>query len=326
MGYNLNLMGEDHLSYPIKYIRDNQAAVAGELFLLAQKHAAHDPNLEALPHDTEHYPDQALFPYRIKGSPKSPDEIDYIAGKATADRFPQILDKVAEAEEATGLLKTLGEALDSRQNVMLVTNHGEIADVAIALAGFYSHLKRRGQRASTGIVISRMVSFLGYKIGDETMPATEVLKYLCDDLYLSFPRTDSMSNTKIPKTLVKMYNKDLRYSIGWQLTKGRHLMAVAASGTTDKPLPDDPDTVVLSRLTEGTIELLTKNALVVPTAVWMKDGQLVFEVCDEPKQFKDGNQAHAAMGSIVDALNDKVVGKKFIYQPAQEPNTLENEQ
>ena len=271
--------------------------------------------LGLLPYDPEHYPGQDSV--SVIGDPQSAAVVDSVAAVAQP-RYGEIAKLLDSQEASTQEVSRIGELLRGGNNVMLATNHGDLIDIAISHAAFYSLLDRRGYEMKTGIVISKMVAFLAYRLGAELAPAVEVLKILEDEQFLSYPRTETARKRGVGRLLpseVDRHNKHMRERIDHKLGEGSLLLAVSASGTVDKPAVDDPDTIVMSGIGTGTYKLMnTKGTYVVPVAVWYGSQTAVFETCDIPRIIKDEDMAKGVMQRIARRLTERVEDKKFVYK------------
>lgn len=278
--------------------------------------------LGLLPSNPELYPAQEYECYRIKGEPQAADTIEIFANRADA-RFPRYIESL-QSPESQKIIQTAGEFMKSGGNIILLTNHGSFIDIAMAMAGQYCALDRSGFSPHTGIILNKTVSRAGYILEEDApiVPATDVLKFLCNDVYLSFPRTESMMKSKISKFFsddVKDHNRRIRKDITERLSEGGYMLAVAGSGATDKAEPGNPGIIRMGSLSDGMIQLMTKEdkkkpTLVLPMAVWLEGNEAVYEFCsDIPKAVTSKEEAHGLMRQISSRLNRIVPDKKFQY-------------
>ena len=272
--------------------------------------------LGLLPYKPEHYPGQDGA--SVDGDPQSAAVVDGIA-RIAQPKYGQILKLLEQQEETTQEVSRIGELLSAGNNVILATNHSDLVDIAITHAAFYSLLERSGYEFKTGIIISKMVAFLAYKLGEELAPAVGVLKMLETEQFLSYPRTESAKKRGFGKLLpneVDRHNKQMRDRVAHRLGEGSLLLAVAASGTVDKPVEGDPDTIIMSGMTGGTSSLMqSKNTLVLPVAVSYDSETPIFETCDIPRVVKDDAMASGVMHRIAERLTERAPNKTFVYHP-----------
>jgi hypothetical protein len=297
-----------------EHFHEREYAVLEELQRLAEPHVQASNGLfRLLPVEPESFPAQSLLKRRVPGAPQDIGVVELIA-TGVEQRFPAFTDKLHELETDHGEISRLGELLKEDQNIILVTNHGDIKDIAYTLAAYYIKLKELDyQDFHTGLVMSKIISFIGVGLGEHVDPAVNILKNVCDDEYFSFPRTRSIAESKIASQLVDTYNRRVRKSMDRQLNRGKNLFAMAASGTTDKPLVHDPDTISLGPISPGTAKLMmTENSLVVPVAVWLTKDSILFEPCDIPRAIKSQDEAHSVMDKIAHHLTERV-GRNFLY-------------
>lgn len=294
-------------------IEQREELVFDELSRMAQPHADSSNGLfSVLPHNEAMYPAQGLKTWRIDGNPQDCGTVEAIA-TGIEPRFGELVDNLAHQEANNQLISRIGQQLRAEQNIILVTNHSDLKDIAYTLAAYYISLKGMGYSFHSSLVMSKIVTFLG--VGGYNDPASNILKNVCDEEYFSFPRTQSIKNSRIGNTLVDTYNTSVRAAMVHRLNQGGNLFAMAPSGTTDKPMPgEDPNKLYLGKLGNGTAKLMaTKHSLVLPMAVWLEHGQLVFEPCDVPTRVNTPEEAHNIMAKIAVTLTQKVAGKTFIY-------------
>lgn len=298
---------------------DRQTAVLEEYGLMAQPHIDHSRGrMQLLPIDIEAYPGQGLDAYRIEGSPHHAGAVEIIATSAE-NRFPEYMQGLQSSENKK-IVDFSGEILKSGGNIMLVTNHGDTVDIGLAHAGFYAALDRADYRMKTGMIISKMITRVAYILDKNSpaIPATDALKLICDDVFLSFPRTESMRRSKMFSFIpdhIDNHNRKLRGDIEQRQDEGGYLLAVAGSGTTDKPSKDDENTYEMGQLSQGTIDMMKHpHTLVVPMAVWLKDEKAVFEFCSNPRAVSNEAEAHKVMQDIAAKLEEVVPDKKFVYR------------
>lgn len=179
-------------------------------------------------------------------------------------------------------------------NVALVTNHGQIIDIAIVLGALQSALLAPdrtfgvlGERTSLestadrfNVLVSRMVTTRqAFNI-----PALQLLQS-GTRTYLTVPQTHSRRRSKLDVDLARANNLVMRQELGERLAGGGQLLAMAASGSQDLMLPklmqkaraawrqrrgDDPgeaNTLHLQPLYDGTIKLMRSCTYVLPVAI-----------------------------------------------------------
>lgn len=266
------------------------------------------------PDDPERYPGQVGF--SVLGDPQSAAVVDSIANIGHP-KYSDIAELLRAQETATHEVSRIGELLRAGNNVILATNHSDLIDIAVTHAAFYSQLDRLGYEMKTGIIISKMISFLAYRLGGETAPAVGILKLLEDEQFLSYPRTESAKKRGLGKFVPKevdRHNWRMRNRVQQRLGEGAMLLAIAASGTTDKPRPDNPDTIVMNPIGSGTSKLMqSEKTYVVPVAVWYGGVDPVFEICDIPRVIESDEMADNVMSKIAETLTARIPDKTVVY-------------
>jgi hypothetical protein len=291
---------------------EREELVFEELRRMASPHVeASDGLFTLLDHDEESYPAQSLRTWHVDGNPQDAGTVKWIA-RGIEPRFDIFTDVLAESESSASEISRIGEQLEKDQNIILVTNHGDLKDIAYTLAAYYVKLKEQRYDFRSSLVMSKIISFIG--VGEDGDSAVNILKNICDEEYFSFPRTKSINQSRIAGGLVTAYNEGVRKVMERRLHKGGNLFAMAASGTTDKPLEDDQSTISMGRIGHGTVKLMAApNSLVLPIAVWLTPEDVVFKPCDIPRAINEDEEAHDVMALIAQTLTDSVPDTKFVY-------------
>jgi len=191
-------------------------------------------------------------------------------------------------------------------NVALVTNHGQIHDIALVLAALVMALCSEdrtfgvlGERTNleeislrSNLLLSRMVAATQVF----TVPTTQVLQAMCRTFY-SMPQTASRRRAKLDPALAKANNLVMRDKLERQLADGGQLLAMAASGSQDISLaaglvqkvraswrqrrgeePGDSPSLHLQPLYNGTINLMLACHYVLPVAISLDPSHPACEV------------------------------------------------
>lgn len=179
-------------------------------------------------------------------------------------------------------------------NVALVTNHGQIIDIAIVMGALQSALMAPGRSFGVlgerttldetadraNVLVSRMVATRqAFNI-----PALQLLQS-GTRTYLSVPQTHSRRRSRLDPELARANNLVMRHELNERMARGGQLLAMAASGSQDLMLPklmqkartawrqrrgDDPgetNTLHLQPLYDGTIKLMRSCTYVLPVAI-----------------------------------------------------------
>lgn len=266
------------------------------------------------------YEAQMLDCHRVVSTgPLGAGLVDIVATQAQ-ERFP-VLREQLKTPENHATIQTAGEILKRGHNIMIVTNHGDTIDIALALAAVYCELDEIQRQPQTGIIISKMISRIGYVINQDepATPAVDALKMVCDDIFLSFPRTETMKKSQLFSFLpdhIDQHNQKIRKEIRErQESDNGYLLAVAGSGTTDKPSTDNPNVYHMGSLSQGTIDMMRQaNTYVLPISLFLEGEAPVFSV-NGLRSVTSDQEAHQVMLDNAQALNESVEGKTFVYRP-----------
>lgn len=181
-----------------------------------------------------------------------------------------------------------------RANIALVTNHGQIIDIALVIGALMAAMLADDRRYGVlderlevdelarrcNVLVSRMVATRQAF----NVPAIQVLQSAAR-IFLSVPQTASRRRAKLDPSVVRANNLLMRSELDRQLERGGQLLAMAASGSQDLRLPslmhkaraawrqhrgDDPGespTLHLQPLYDGTINLMLSCRYVLPVAI-----------------------------------------------------------
>ncbi len=276
---------------------------------------------------------------RIEPSPHGLDTVDLYATAA----YPSFQDMLVAAftnETNHHLLNHLRTHIfDEGHNVALVTNHGQIIDIALVcgalLFGMCDEDRTFGATEETvafddlverlNVLVSRMVA-TQQAFG---VPALQVLQ--CGArTFLSIPQTASRRRARLDPAIVKANNVVARHELGLQLSKGGQILAMAASGSQDLSLaggllqrarkawkkrrsdePPETPTLHLQPLYDGTVALMRDCRYVLPVAVSMDATAPACEL-GEMTVVRTPEDCHRVMDWIATA-HEEATGVHTIY-------------
>lgn len=335
-------------------LKDSEVQELRLLQELARPHVeASEGKLVLLDINPEEYPSQRTYHLKSKSVVDDPEQLENL-GLAADPQFPEMRQKLQESTEGTERIEFMAELLKGSNNVAIPTNHGDLTDIAkvegslaIDLINIMSPSELQGIRRA--IIISRIVSMIGAKLdfanpssedgpaqeqeGVVIIPATDVLELFCHDIFLSYPRTETIES-RVQKTLIKAHNLGMRRSLMRTLGKGGVLLGIAGSGTTDKQQKvleakgkkADPDTVEDSKSTKeksvyrlapikkGTVDILTgKKTYVAPAIAWITERQVVAKLCNMPRKLSTAAEVDDVYELITGNLNTEVRGSSFVF-------------
>ena len=180
-------------------------------------------------------------------------------------------------------------------NIAMVTNHGQIVDIAVVLGGLVCAMCRKDRRYGVleqeahldelaprlNLLVSRMVA-TRQAFG---IPGVSVLATFCRTFF-SIPQTVSRRRARIDPNLVRASNIVMRKHLADQLAEGGQLLAMAASGSQDLSLTtnlahrvraawrarqgeerDDGESLHLQPLQKGTMSMMIACEYVLPISV-----------------------------------------------------------
>jgi len=229
-------------------------------------------------------------------------------------------------------------------NIALVTNHGEIVDIALVLAALVLAVcdpNRTfgvlGERADLDEIASRcnvLVSRMVTTRQAFSVPAVEVLSSMCRS-WFSIPQTASRRRVRLDPELVRANNLVMRHELHRQLERGGQLVAMAASGSQDLSLaanlaqrvratwrqrrgvePDGPS-LHLQPLYDGTIHLMLTCGYVIPMAISLDPAHPACEIGGMTR-VREASDCHAVMDWIASA-HQETTGIATIYHHHEDP-------
>ncbi len=231
-----------------KLVYDEQARQASAH---TGKHSPFSP-LPFNPRDLENgksdgFPGQLLDDYCIEPD-LTPGMEPFIEmqGEEFQEGFTNIIDSFYNNKD---LMVNIYEKLGQGDNVVVITNHGEIYDIAVIQAALRVALTRdaidNNQTPLTAdrynLIVHRMISQLGVpdKNNPENVPAPALsILRLVGQTYLSFARTENSKKAQIPPALDKKCNELMLESLGNRMAQGGQILSFAPSGSKDESIRD----------------------------------------------------------------------------------------
>lgn len=299
--------------------------------------SSHSSILQELPYNPSlsfHDPASVV----VEPEPTNIETLELYAKAAYPD-FDKVLAPAFADPRVDHLLTSLYHLLfHEGENVALVTNHGQIIDIALVLGALQSALMAPGrsfgvlgQRTTLeetsdrfNVLVSRMVTTRQAF----NVPALQVLQ--CGTrTYLTVPQTANRRRSKLDPELARANNILMRHELDERMANGGQLLAMAASGSQDLMLPklmqkaraawrqrrgDDPGettTLHLQPLYDGTINLMRSCKYVMPIAICL-DPATPACVIGGLTQIREKDDCHRIMDWIALA-HQEATGVPTIY-------------
>jgi hypothetical protein len=231
----------------------------------------------------------------VQPEPVDPDLLD-LYGRGAYPDFEEHLLAAFGSPELVHLLNDLYHSLVyDGINVALVTNHGQIIDIAVVLGALEltmcqpdrtfgvlgEQMSMADMAMRSNLLLSRMV-VTRQVFG---IPTPTVLSGMCRAFY-SIPQTASRRRSKLDSDVCRANNLVMRDQLAGQLEKGGQILAMAASGSQDITLaanvaarlrtswrarrgevPNDAPSLHLQPLYNGTITLMLECRYVLPVSI-----------------------------------------------------------
>lgn len=287
-----------------------------------------------------HHPAEVVVPVAVSNV-----ETALLYARAAFPDFDDVILAAFTDPSRSDLLVSLYDMLFIEgRNVALVTNHGQIIDIALVVAALFVAMTEEGRtfgvlgEATTvedlgdrfNTLVSRMVA-TRQAFG---IPALQVTHHI-SRVFLSLPQTASRRRSKIDPTLVRSNNALMRYELENQLARGGQLLAMAASGSQDLTIPqlmskaraawrsrrgDDPGeepTLHLQPLYNGTVTLMRSCDYVLPVAVSL-DSRCPAVVVGSLTRLHDDDDCHRVMDWIALAHQEATGIPTIYHQPGDD--------
>lgn len=241
---------------------------------------------EAMPFDPAASPSQVLETVDLAPVPATFEDTDEglkqgvfgihtMATVAGPNLYPLVQETFRKQRALMSAVRLL---MHKHTHIFPVTNHANIADVAIWSAGWAEALDQGHWQDQNGLVISRGVT----TIKAFNMAASEVVQKI-GHVFMSFPRTETIERLGFDESLINTNNRRMRAEVNDWLGKvlvhkvsrnrlGRSLH-MAWSGKTDTVSYGDnqkPEAIRMGKVSTGTLDII-KRGLVLPVAIWDGD-------------------------------------------------------
>ena len=231
--------------------------------------------------------------------------------------------------------------IDGR-NLALITNHGDIVDIAVVLAGLtvamcdgrtYGVLEEELDLVDLADHFNIMVSRMVTTRAAFGIPAVSVVSNMART-FLSLPQTHSRRRARIDPDLVRASNVLMRADLERQLSMGGQLLAMAASGSQDLSLAvnfaarvrnawqgfrgDDHEgpSLHLQPLYSGTMKIMLECGDVLPLAVCMDPKSPATDL-GSITRVRTEDDCHRVMDWIA-AAHQRATGITTVYHDAED--------
>lgn len=300
--------------------------------------ANHHSVLQALPYNAAlefHDPSCVV----VEPKPQGLDTIELYAGAAYPD-FEKVLLNAFRDPAVGHLLNSLYHLLfNEGRNVAIVTNHGQIIDIALVGGALILAMCEEGRSFGVlgehvsvpeladrvNVLVSRMVTTRqAFNI-----PAIQVLQ--CGArTFLTVPQTASRRRAKLDSDLVRANNVVARHELDLRMAEGGQMLLMAASGSQDLSLaaglmqkvraqwrqrrgfdPGEQDTLHLQPIYDGTISLMLNSRYVLPVAISL-DPSAPACALGSLTRVREKEDCHRVMEWIADA-HQQATGTPTIY-------------
>ncbi|MFM7063821.1 MAG: hypothetical protein ACKO04_10090, partial [Actinomycetes bacterium] len=304
-----------------KLARSSQSSILGPLPYSAA-YGFHDPNEVA-----------------VEPEPAGAETVAVYCRAAYPD-FDQVLLRAFADPALDPVLTEVFHLLTSEDaNVAIVTNHGQIIDIALVIGAFTVAMcdpaRSFGVLGETAdpvamaernnVVVSRMVA-TRQALG---LPAVQLLQS-GTRVFFSVPQTHSRRRAKLDPEVVRANNVVMRHELDVQMSLGGQVLAMAASGSQDisaaagmarkaraawkqrrgEEAPESA-TLHLQPLYNGTINLMRGCRYVLPVAINLEPGTQAC-VVGSVTRVRTADDCHRTMDWIADA-HQRATGVPTVY-------------
>ena len=304
-----------------KLARSSQSSILGPLPYSAA-YEFHDPTVVA-----------------VEPEPAGTETVAVYCRAAYPD-FDQVLLRAFSDPALDPVLTEIFHLLTSEEsNVAIVTNHGQIIDIALVMGAFTvamcdpsrtfgvlgEHADPVAMAERNNVVVSRMVA-TRQALG---LPAVQLLQS-GTRVFFSVPQTHSRRRAKLEPEVVRATNTVMRHELDVQMSLGGQVLAMAASGSQDlsaaagmarkaraawkqrrgEEAPESA-TLHLQPLYNGTINLMLGCRYVLPVAINLEPGTQAC-VVGSVTRVRTAEDCHRTMDWIADA-HQRATGVPTLY-------------
>ena len=273
------------------------------------------------------YPGQLLEDFCIEPD-LMPDLEPFI--EVSGELFLNGFSKITQSfYDNKALLDSMNEKITGGENIVVVTNHGEIYDIAIIQAALRVALAKHAFDSGEAplaadrfnLIVHRMISQLG--IPDESSPegaapALSILQ-LVGETFLSFPRTETAKKAHIPPELDRKCTELMLDRLSLKMSQGGQILAFAPSGSKDESIRDKLGMrrKVIKPVNAGTYRLMRQEKtwiLAVGVALDQEDGPACS--ISDLTQCESDEDCHQLLESIAER-HARLTGIKTFYARKQ---------
>lgn len=285
-----------------------------------------------------HYPTATT----VEPEPQGIETVQLYAQTASPLFDRQIAAPFADPGRADLLADIHHRLMIDGRNVALITNHGDIVDIAVVLAGLtvamcdgrtYGVLEEELDLVDLADHFNIMVSRMVTTRAAFGIPAVSVVSNMART-FLSLPQTHSRRRARIDPDLVRASNVLIRADLGRQLAKGGQLLAMAASGSQDLSLAvnfaarvrnawqgfrgedNEGPSLHLQPLYSGTMKIMLECEDVLPLAVCMDPKNPATEL-GSITRVRTEDDCHRVMDWIA-AAHQRATGITTVYHDAED--------
>lgn len=228
------------------FLIEHAGPILNELHGIATEHtAASEGKLALLDYDPDKYLMRDILKHTIKGTALDPIKANELASSVDS-RYQNLYTATEQCAE----VEVIEDVLMSGHSVILAMDHDELVDAALRPLALANIIKlrnpglidKRGRPFfRTGLIVSRMIEFVGVPMMGGIVPAKDLFSIGFDYTHQTIPSTISTKN-RFDKRAITAYNGVVVREIAGNLQHGAFsnrrpmLLAMAAPGTINKPL------------------------------------------------------------------------------------------
>lgn len=316
----------------MKFIEKYEAQIHEDLHNWAAEHTNSHERLVLLPIDPTKYPHQRIMEHTVHSQPLEPIALDPLVAQIEP-RYPEFIEAVEENPKS---LRIAGAILNSRQNLIVGTDHQELIDIALLMAYLSSSLRQKGTSFSSGLIANKMAAYLGVEMEKNVVvPLTDVLGMAFDEVYLTLPASQSAKERlSLPRQFASRVNKTvvekgiiMRLKTTRRLGKAM-LLGAALTGTVNKELDESAykpfgeieyipqkeieHTQVLGRANIGVLAFM-KNSLTMVAGTQLEKGNIKVTIADEPLYIDSKELLESAMQKIAIIRSEQDPSHYYVY-------------
>jgi hypothetical protein len=268
----------------------------------------------------------------LPGAPQTGEFIDDLA-EGLEETYPAIAEEINQGAQGD-FMDEIASAVNSGGKVVFNMNHAGLFRSGIGYRLPCKALEERGCSFDKAVIGSAtLLNLKAQLIGKSQrekglteeekassyVPAYTGVSWISDHFFISIPPTERMKDSGLAayKDEVSLHNEQMKGLLR-KLLDGDEgvLILMLGSGTHDKPKEKDPSTMRMFPISDGTVDFVKDNELLVAEAAILDlpDRPMGFYLMSGPQKINTPEQMHENAAKKARLLGKKAVDVSFEYE------------